>query len=215
MGYMRSQKDKDEEFDFENLPEGVYNFSGQEGFVKVEVDKNGFQSWNLDNWFGSLDPDENQEQRHKIIQDIKSRLNPDSGLIRSDTLANVNLQERNLKDFSTQYPAFFRMGISKLIEDQALISMDMTTGFSNSFNGYTNWKFALGTEIFRFKNVIYRLGYTFGGNNFSDLSYGMGYVIGPFFGSKIELDIAFSLKNSIFINRAQGLDFALGIIWSR
>ena len=65
------------------------------------------------------------------------------------------------------------------------------------------------------KNVIYRLGYTFGGNNFSDLSYGMGYVIGPFFGSKIELDLAFSLKNSILINRAQGLDFAFGIIWSR
>ena len=150
-----------------------------------------------------------QTDSYTVVED------PDFGLVRSDTLATINLEERDIKDFTIKYPAFFTIGTSKLIDGQALVSMDMTTGFSNSFNGYTNWKFSLGTEIFRFKNVIYRLGYTFGGNNFSDLSYGMGYVIGPFFGSKIELDIAFSLKNSILINRAQGLDFAFGINWSR
>ena len=79
MGYIR--KKQDGEFDFEKLPEGNYSFSGQEGFVKVEVDKNGHQSWNLENWFASLDPDENDLQRHKIIQDIKSRLNADTGII--------------------------------------------------------------------------------------------------------------------------------------
>ena len=79
MGYTR--REKNGEFDFDKLPEGVYSFSGQEGFVKVEVDKNGHQSWNLENWFASLDPDENDEQRHKIIQDIKKRLNADTGMI--------------------------------------------------------------------------------------------------------------------------------------
>ena len=79
MGYMRRKKDG--EFDFDKLPEGIYSFSGQEGFVKVEVDKNGHQNWNLENWFASLDPDENKEQRHKIIQDIKQRLNADTGMI--------------------------------------------------------------------------------------------------------------------------------------
>ena len=79
MGYVR--KNQDGEFDFDKLPEGDYSFSGQEGFVKVEVDKNGHQSWNLENWFASLDPDENDIQRHKIIQDIKNRLNPDTGMI--------------------------------------------------------------------------------------------------------------------------------------
>ena len=68
----------------------------------------------------------------------------------------------------------------------------------------------MGTEIFRFKNIIYRLGYTFGGNNISDISYGVGYVMGPF-----NLDFALSLKNSIVINRAQGLDFSFGITWSK
>ena len=79
MGYIRRKNDG--EFDFDKLPEGVYSFSGQEGFVKVEVDNNGRQFWNLENWFASLDPDENEEQRHKIIQDIKSRLNADTGMI--------------------------------------------------------------------------------------------------------------------------------------
>ena len=79
MGYIRRAQHG--EFDFENLPEGVYYFSGQEGFVKVEVDKNGHQSWNLENWFSSLDPDKNEEQQHKIVQDIKTRLNADTGKI--------------------------------------------------------------------------------------------------------------------------------------
>ncbi len=79
MGYIR--KKQVGEFDFEQLPEGAYYFSGEEGFVKVEVDKNGHQSWNLENWFASLDPDKGEAERIKIIQDIKSRLNSDTGMI--------------------------------------------------------------------------------------------------------------------------------------
>ena len=74
-------RENDEEFDFDQLPEGIYSFSGQEGFVQVEVDRNGNQSWNLENWFASLDPDENEMQRDKIIQDIKKRLDIDKGII--------------------------------------------------------------------------------------------------------------------------------------
>tara|TARA_B100000965_G_C19011144_1_gene506770 strand:- start:20 stop:310 length:291 start_codon:yes stop_codon:yes gene_type:complete len=69
------------EFTFDKIPEGDYFFSGQEGFVKVQVDKDGNQSWDLQNWFASLDPDKSEEQRQKIIQDIKRRLNADTGLI--------------------------------------------------------------------------------------------------------------------------------------
>tara|TARA_B100000579_G_scaffold35097_1_gene24538 strand:- start:290 stop:580 length:291 start_codon:yes stop_codon:yes gene_type:complete len=79
MGYIR--REKEGEFDFERLPEGVYFFSGQEGFVKVEVDKEGHQSWDLKNWFASLDPDQDEAQHQKIIQDIKRRLNADTGMI--------------------------------------------------------------------------------------------------------------------------------------
>ena len=79
MGYTR--RTEEGEFDFDQLPEGVYSFSGQEGFVKVDVDKNGHHTWNLENWFASLDPDKNELQRQEIIQDIKRRLNADTGII--------------------------------------------------------------------------------------------------------------------------------------
>jgi len=79
MGFIKRKKDG--EFDFDKLPEGVYFFSGLEGFVKVEVDKDGHQSWDLQNWFASLDPDKNEMHNQKIIQDIKTRLNEDTGMI--------------------------------------------------------------------------------------------------------------------------------------
>jgi len=79
MGFTRGEKDG--EFDFNKLPEGVYFFTGQEGFVKVQVDKDGRQSWDLQNWFASLDPDTNEAKDQTIIQDIKRRLNEDTGMI--------------------------------------------------------------------------------------------------------------------------------------
>ncbi len=79
MGFIKRKNDG--EFDFDNLPEGVYYFSGKEGFVKVVVDKDAHQSWNLENWYASLDPDENEDQRNNIIKDIKNRLNVDTGMI--------------------------------------------------------------------------------------------------------------------------------------
>ena len=65
----------------DKLPKGVYFFSGQEGFVKVEVDKDGNQSWDLQNWFASLDPDLTDTQYQKVVQDIKRRINAETGII--------------------------------------------------------------------------------------------------------------------------------------
>ena len=79
MGQFRRKKEGELEFD--KLPKGSYYFSGQEGFVKVEVNKDGDQTWDLKNWFSSLDPDKTEAQRNKIIEDIKRRLNAHSGLI--------------------------------------------------------------------------------------------------------------------------------------
>ena len=80
--------EKDGEIDFDKLPEGVYFFTGQEGFVKVEVDNEGNQTWDLHNWFSSLDPDTNEAQHQKIVQDIKRRINADTGMINpSENLA--------------------------------------------------------------------------------------------------------------------------------
>ena len=86
MGYKRRRKDG--EFDFDKLPEGVYFFSGKEGFVKVKVEKDGKQSWDLQNWFASLDPDQDEAVRQETIRDIKRRLNADTGMI-NPTVKNV------------------------------------------------------------------------------------------------------------------------------
>ncbi len=79
MDYIKRKKDG--EFDFDKLPEGIYFFTGKEGFVKVQVDKDGHQTWDLNNWFSSLDPDKNEAQNQNTIQDIKRRLNSDTGII--------------------------------------------------------------------------------------------------------------------------------------
>ena len=89
MDFVRSKLDG--EFDFEKLPEGVYYFSGKEGFVSVEVDRNGHQSWNLENWYASLDPDDKKEKRDEIIHDIKKRINAESGNIDSPKKKKKNL----------------------------------------------------------------------------------------------------------------------------
>ena len=95
MVYIESENDG--EFDFDKLPEGVYFFTGEEGFVKVEVDKDGHQSWDLKNWFASLDPDKNETQQQETIQDIKRRLNADTGMINSP---------KKLRKKSFLYPFF-------------------------------------------------------------------------------------------------------------
>ena len=79
MGYINIRNNG--EVDFNKLSEGVYFFSGQEGFVKIEVDSDGNQSWDLQNWFASLDPDNDEEQNYKTIQDIKRRINLETGMI--------------------------------------------------------------------------------------------------------------------------------------
>ena len=84
------QRKQDGEFDFDKLPEGVYFFTGEEGFVKVKVDKEGHQVWDLENWFASLDPDNNEEQNQKTIQDIKRRLNADNGIINPAKRHGIN-----------------------------------------------------------------------------------------------------------------------------
>ena len=96
MGYIR--KVQQGEFDFENLPEGIYFFSGKEGFVKVEVNKDGHQSWDLQNWFDSLDPDKDEAQHQKTIEDIKKRLNADTGIINP----SKKKEKRNFLDIFSQ-----------------------------------------------------------------------------------------------------------------
>ena len=134
---------------------------------------------------------------------------PEEGLIESELLSDENLEERELKDFSIDYPTYFRMGISKKFNDQIIAAMDISTGFTDNFTSYGNWKFSFGTEITRFKKTPFRFGYSFGGKDANDLSYGFGYHLGP-----LQIDFGMTFKSGIIIQTSKGIDFSLGLIWS-
>ena len=51
---------------------------------------------------------------------------------------------------------FFRLGFSKEWEDEAIIAVDLVTGFMNRFHSSSEWRLSIGTEISRFKNQLFR-----------------------------------------------------------
>ena len=110
--------------------------------------------------------------------------------------------------FQTRQPVYFRMGISKIWNDQAIVAMDLVTGFSNRFSSSTNWRLSLGTEITRFKNKFIRIGYAIGGVAKKSLSIGYGAKWGSLY-----FDIGLSLHGGFSLNSAEGFDLATGMIW--
>ena len=91
---------KSGEFDLENLPPGIYHFTGDEGVVTVEVDTNKNQHWDLENWFASLDPDQQQVANPETIRSIKRRINLNTGIIEAKKTKKgnflINLFKRKL-----------------------------------------------------------------------------------------------------------------------
>ena len=80
---------------------------------------------------------------------------------------------------------------------------------SDNFTSYGSWKFSFGTEITRFKKIPFRFGYSFGGKDASDLSYGFGYHLGP-----LQIDFGMTFKSGVIIQTSKGIDFSFGLIWS-
>ena len=110
--------------------------------------------------------------------------------------------------FQTRQPVYFRMGISKIWNDQAIVAMDLVTGFSDRFSSSTTWRLSLGAEIIRYKNKFFRMGYAFGGVAKKSLSFGYGAKIGY-----LHFDIGLSLNGGFSLSGAEGFDLATGMIW--
>ena len=110
--------------------------------------------------------------------------------------------------FTTRKPMYLRMGISKRWEGQAVVAMDLVTGFSNRFSSSTTWRLSLGTEITRFKNKFIRIGYAIGGVAKKSLSMGYGAKWGSLY-----FDMGFSLNGGFSLDSTKGLDLAAGFIW--
>ena len=109
--------------------------------------------------------------------------------------------------FTTRQPMYIRMGVSKRWEGQAVVAIDLVTGFSNRLNSSSNWRFSVGTEITRFKNKFLRLGYAIGGIAGKSLSFGYGAKMG-----RVYFDLGLSLNGGFSFDRTKGFDVATGII---
>ena len=66
-----------------------------------------------------------------------------------------------------------------------IVSYNLSTGFNNDFGSYNNWKFAISSDIYKFKNQNIRIGIALGGKYKSSLGMGYGIKLGP-----IQFDIA-------------------------
>jgi hypothetical protein len=117
-----------------------------------------------------------------------------------------NLDEKgNLKEFSINYPAIFRIGISRRLPDY-LISTDLVTGFEDRFFARAHWKWSIGVEMTRFASFPLRIGYGWGGADLKELALGFGFHKGP-----IIFDFGFAFRNGIWIHTMKGLNLSASL----
>ena len=130
-----------------------------------------------------------------------------SYLVPSEKLHSSQLQSQTSQDIELDYPSFLRFGASRYIENYGVVSVDLVTGFDDSFGNSSEFRFSLGTEIIRVnKNLPIRVGLTMGGKQLSSYSLGIGFILGP-----IKLDIARKYYNGLIRNRAQGAEYGVNL----
>jgi len=112
----------------------------------------------------------------------------------------------NPRSFKVSYPGHFRLGISKQIDKDLLISSDLIAGFTNRLGMYQNWQLSAGLQFNRLKSIPLRVGYMYGGKYIKELGFGAGFHAGP-----IIYDFAFSFRNGVWIHNMKGISISLGI----
>ena len=130
----------------------------------------------------------------------------ETGLVRSDSLSNADLEEITPEPFVTIYPAIFRMGASKRIEDFGIITMDLVAGFRDELWSSQGWQISAGMEILTAPSFPVRMGISFGGRARSQLGLGFGLHKGP-----LRFDMALAMHNGIWLHTTKGLSLALGL----
>ena len=114
----------------------------------------------------------------------------------------------NTNPFVTRQPMYLRLGLSKKWDKQAILAIDLITGFTSLYGSSSNWQLSIGTEIIRFKNQFLRLGYAFGG--ISKKSISLGYGI---YRKKIHFDVGASFMGGFSMITAKGVNLSASITW--
>ena len=111
------------------------------------------------------------------------------------------------KDVNLDYPSSLRLGISKKFDEFGILSIDLVTGFDDSFGNSNKFRLSIGTEIDRIgENFPIRIGASFGGRQPSSYSLGFGYKAGP-----LNFDFGRKYYSGIIRNKAKGAEFALNL----
>ncbi len=134
-----------------------------------------------------------------------TNLSSDS-LFKSESKLVKNLgPDGKLKDFTINYPAMFRVGVSKRTDDY-IISSDLVASFEDRFFARQGWKWSIGFEIHRFPAVPLRIGFSWGGSDLLELGLGFGFHKGP-----IIFDMGFAFRNGLWIHTMKGFNLSTGL----
>lgn len=127
-------------------------------------------------------------------------------LIPSKDITDKQLEKFSDEPFTTRYPSMFRLGVSKNYNNDMVVAMDLSTGFSSELGSYNEWRMNIATEITRFKHFPIRFGIGFGGDRGASLSMGTGIWFGA-----LHFDIGLAYKRGLTINSSKGLDVGFSL----
>ncbi len=122
----------------------------------------------------------------------------------SNVVKNLDADGK-LKDFVINYPALFRVGVSKRTDDY-IISSDLVASFEDRFYARQGWKWSVGFELHRFPAVPLRIGFAWGGSDLLELGLGFGFHKGP-----IIFDMGFAFRNGLWIHTMKGFNLSTGL----
>jgi hypothetical protein len=117
---------------------------------------------------------------------------PNNGgyLIPSSDITSATLDSLSSEPLRTNYPSIFRLGLSKRYDEGVVVMADLSTGFSDDFGGYKNWRMAFAAEITHYPIITLRTGVAFGGAYGRSMSLGTGFNIGP-----VYIDLGMAYRN--------------------
>jgi hypothetical protein len=99
------------------------------------------------------------------------------------------------------------IGMSKKLENNRSIILDISTGLDTSFNNAEKWRCALG-YIFGTEKFPIRLGISYGGYDSKSIGFGYGIKLKNF-----NIDTGFGLRGSFNPRKSTGIDFGFNMYW--
>jgi hypothetical protein len=129
-------------------------------------------------------------------------------LFTNETIFFVDTLENGKRpEFVTRYPATFRLGASKRV-DNFLFATDLVAGFENKYYARQQWKWAMAVEWNRIQTIPMRIGYSWAGGEMKELAMGFGVKKGP-----VIFDLGFSFRNGMWLHTMKGFNFSFGFTW--